>query len=276
MQRNIGTLHTISLLVGISLAGIAPGVALAGPSRSASAYVVFGTRDENHGRWESARDNFRRAIGEDRSNAKAFSGLGRAYQHLGAIDRAHEAFAEELRIDPHLSEAENGLHDTMNEAGHEKWFAELVGRAAQSPDDADIQATYAEELLERGRTEVAVKAAQTALRLNPKMSHATCVLGRVALAAGHDDEAKRDLLAATHADRTDDDAWAALGDLEMKEKDYTAAIEAFRKAVKAAPEHAEYEEKLATAFDAAGRSADAAAAREQAAHLKRDVPGKPN
>ena len=208
----------------------------AGPGRpSASVEIAWGRKDMERGHWTGALSHFRKALARDPRSADAYAEVGRAYHRLGDILRSKEAYTAALKINPHNDQAETGLHDVMSHDEHEQMMADIETRVKASPNDPDLLTTYAEELFERERFGDAQKAAQTALSINPKESHAEGVLGLLAFQQNRKDDALRLLKEATKADAYDDDSWAGLGDLYTSLKDYPNAVACYRHAVSAAP-----------------------------------------
>ena len=273
MTMRYGAICCVGALV--SSCFVLPSVGWAAPSRpSAVMEVYWGNRDINRSYWSRAISHFRQAIGKDSRRADAFVGLGRAYRGLGDTSRARESFAAALRIKPHIDQAETGLHDVMSPEEHDRMLVDIETRAKNAPRDADLQTTYAEELLERNRYEEAEQAAKSALQIDKTESHAQGVLGLIALHRNQKEEAVRLLGLAIRADDSDDDSWAGLGDIAMSDKDFTHAATYYRGAVKAAPDHADWHEKLAAALTASGDTAAAALESANAAKLKTDPLGK--
>lgn len=204
--------------------------------------------------WASAASYFRNATGWEGRSADAHAGLGTAYLHLAQTQRAGDEFKAALRINRHNAEAERGLHLVRSPDEEENAFQALTEQVKGEPNNADLRATYAEELVERNRFDEAQKEAEAALQIKPKIGHAYCALGRVAAHNGKDDEARRNFLVAVKADKHDDDAWGGLGDLAMKEKDYPAAIANYQHAAAIVPEEQQWHEKLRDAYKAAGNA----------------------
>jgi len=211
------------------------------------------------GHWGEAAAAFRRVIASDYHDAHAHSSLGYAYLYGGDAKRAGEEFKIALRLHPHLSSAENGLHQTFADEGDHDGYLKLIQDQVQKePNNADAHTALAEELLERGQVAPAREEAQAALRLSPDLGHARCVKARIEAQKGQDAQAHTDFEVAVKHDRNDDDAWGGLGDLAVKAKDSREAINCYRRAASASPEHEEWHKKLADALEAAGDLGQAA------------------
>ena len=217
-----------------------------------------------HENWTAAASAFRGALSYDPRSADAHAALGTAYIHLVLIERAQDEFNAALRLNIHCAEAERGVHLLRTTDQEEAAFKALEEQVKRQPNDANLHAAYAEELIERNRFEEAQKEADSAVRLKPQLGHAYCALGHIAVHKGDDAQARKDFTLAVQADKRDDDACAGLGDLAMKEKDYKTATAHYRRAAAIVPQERQWHEKLRSALLAAG---DAPGAAQEAAIL---------
>ncbi len=239
-------------------AGSVPAISHASTVHSAYASIMrAGYTSLAHKNWPAAASYFREAIRWDRRSADAHAGLGTAYLHLAEAMRAQDEFNAALRCNRHNAEAERGLHLLRSADEEENAFKALEEQVKAEPDNADLLATYAEELVERSRYEEARQQAEAALKIKPKMGHAYCALGRVAVHDGKDEDARKYLAIAIKTDRHDDDAFGALGDLDMRAKDYAAAIADYQRATAIVPEERQWHEKLRDASAAMGNTQEA-------------------
>jgi len=235
--------------------------------------VQAGEDAMQRGQWSEAASDFRRAIDTNYHDAMAHSKLGSVYLHTGETARAADEFKVALRLHPHLSSAENGLHQTFaSEGDHDGYLTLFRDEIQKDPGNADAHTSLAEELLDHNQSDEALKEAQAALRLKPDLGHARCVLGRIEAERGQEAAARQDLNLAVKRDRNDDDAWGALGDLALKTNDGKEALACFRRAAAAAPEHAEWHEKLAAVLAASGDAAAAGRETTLAAQLSAPLP----
>jgi Tfp pilus assembly protein PilF len=182
LSRGLPGAAMATLLLGspIRVASAAPGV------HTASSCIEWGKSALRHQRWDEARRYFRNALYIDPRRADAYAYLGDVYLHTGNVTWAREEYQKALRLDPHLSDAERGLHSVMDEGEHAAYVAGLAEQVQKEPGNAAAHASYAEELAETGRDDEAGSEARKALALNPKENHAQCVLGRLAAKAGRD------------------------------------------------------------------------------------------
>jgi tetratricopeptide (TPR) repeat protein len=207
--------------------------------------------------YTAAAEAYRSALEWKPDGVEGRIGLGNVYLKLGKKDRAIDQFASALRIKPHSPEAERGIHDAKTLGQEEAAFEALEALAKAEPDNADLQTTVAEELIERDRLLEAKPHADAALKLNSHMWHAYCALGRIAAKEGDDKTATDDYEIAVSHDDKDDDAVAALGELAINQKQYVYAALWFRKLVKILPDEREGYQKLIEALDAGNQKAEA-------------------
>jgi len=179
-------------------------------------------------RWSAAASHFRQALVWDKRGVEALSGMGFVYLGSGESKRAVESFRAALKINPHLAEAERGIHLANSPEEEQSAFEALMEQAKNEPKNADVHATFAEELVERNRLDEGKAEAELALKLDPKQGHAYCALGRIAVKQGHD------------------------GDDAMKTKNYALAVRYFRRVVAIVADETEGHAKLMAALTAAG------------------------
>jgi tetratricopeptide (TPR) repeat protein len=245
---------TTAFSIGLAGLGLLPfTVGQAQRSSASYTYQVYQGRAalaQKH--WRSAESSFRYALVWSRHGPEAHTGLGYVYLHLGEKQRAVEEFNIALLRRPHFTWAERGLHMARSSEEAEAAFHALTEQVKQEPNDANLHTTFAEELLERNRVDEAKREAGIALRIAPGMGHAYSVFGRAAAQQDNDAEAQRYLETAIKRDNTDDTAYAALGDLAMKARDYRQAVNYYRQLVRLLPDETEGHRKLLEALLASG------------------------
>ncbi len=202
--------------------------------------------------WYEAASHFRYALVWDHKGVEAHSGLGYVYLGLAEKQRAIDEFNAALRLKPHFSEAERGIHKAREAGEAEAAFHALEVQVKQEPNNAGLHATFAETLLDHDQVEEAKKEAEAALQLDPKLGHAYCALGRIAARQRDIEEARKNLEIAIKQDSTDDDAFTALGDLAMKANDFKLAVKYYRRVAILLPEETDAQKKLLEALTAFG------------------------
>ena len=83
--------------------------------------------------WSSAGQHFRYALSWNKRGAEALSGLGFVYLGTGEPKRAVESFRAALKINPHLAEAERGVHLAVSPEEEQSAFDALTEQAKQEP-----------------------------------------------------------------------------------------------------------------------------------------------
>ena len=269
-------LHPLRLLVSMAvLVNFAAGLGVAATEsnqRGSAGYVPqvnAGDRALRDHEYIAAASHYRNALEWDSNGVSAHVGLGNVYLKTGQKQRALEQFAAALKVAPHSAEAERGIHEARSDGQEQEAFQELEIVVTREPNNADIHTTYAEELLERDRVDEAESQAKLSLKLDPHQWHAFGVLGEVALRKGDLVSARSNLEIAVKHDEADDDSLLALGDLELRQKNYTAAVKDYRKLTKLVPEESEGHLRLADALDHVGDSIAASTERELAATIEK-------
>ncbi len=227
-------------------------------------------------RYASAASAYRYALEWNPDGVEAHNGLGSIYLKTGKKERAVEEFLIVLRLSPHSSEAERGIHEARTPGQEEAAFEALAAQVAAEPNNPEVRTTYAEELVERDKLDDAKSHATVALKLDPRSWHAYCALGRIAFKEGDNKTARSDLLVAVSHDGTDDDAVETLGELAMAEKQYHEAARWFHLLVKILPEEREGYQKLVEALEAGGESQEASKARADLQKLETFLAGSKN
>lgn len=228
-----------------------------------TAQLNLGERALSAKQYVAAASYFRTALQWNSNGVGAHLGLGNLYLLTSHLQKAREEFAAVLRVSPHSAEAERGIHEARSEGEEQEAFQELEILVPKEPKNADIHTTYAEELLERDRIKDALAQAKLAIKLDSHQWHAYGVLGLIAKKEGDLVGARVNLETAIKHDSSDDDSLAGLGDLEMAEKNFSAALKLYKQLVKVAPEESEGHRKLSEAFERLGQ--------KDAARLERGI-----
>jgi tetratricopeptide (TPR) repeat protein len=142
---------------------------------------------ESRRQWERAEQLLARWLELDPDSAGAHQRMGIALFRLGRRDDALAEFREARKLDekavyPELALAR--LHDDTRQFDVAR---ELVASAlAAAPDDATVQLGAAQWYLGRGDLAAAARAADAALRLDPRSLEAKLARGTIARMAGDD------------------------------------------------------------------------------------------
>ena len=127
-------------------------------------------------------------------------------------------------------------------------FAELEEAHKADPDDPDLSARLADQLLKRNKAGDARRLADAVLAKQPGHPVAAVVKARLLSRAG-DDPAAREVVAAAQAANPDDSKLLReLGRLAVEEKDYPAATKLYEHGRKVAPLDGDWLEQLARLY----------------------------
>lgn len=127
-------------------------------------------------------------------------------------------------------------------------FAQLQRAQAEKPDDADLSAKLAEQMLLRKRNADAKRLAESALSKVPTQPLASYVKSRLLLAAGDETEARKLLEAALDRQDPDDKVLAALGKMAYESNDFNKAAEIYELAHKGQPYESKWLVELARVY----------------------------
>jgi Flp pilus assembly protein TadD len=257
---------------------------------------------------DSAIDLLRRAVDTQPTFALAQAALARAYakhyqraHDAGSADRAQQAAAEALRLDPSLPSAHAASGMVLRQTGRREEAVRAFQSALQHDgQDADVLNQLANTYDELGDPLRAEETFQRAIRANPGYWVGYNNLGRFYLQHRQFDQARQQFRWATELAPDNPRAHSNLGGLYLALGDYanaqttlqrayalqpTAAIcsnlgtaslalgdtsraqRMFEQAVSLAPRDHRYRRNLGDAYAIAGRLADARAAWTQAATM---------
>ncbi|MEM6274228.1 MAG: tetratricopeptide repeat protein [Myxococcota bacterium] len=215
--------------------------------------------------WSSADKSFAELRRIDPRNANAVSNHGVVLEHLGDLDTARAAHAEARRLEPDNAEfvlAESRV--TARSGDTERALALVEAGLDRSPDHVGLRLLNAALLRESGKPELAVASAQRALLRAPTTYRAVAILarsyidldqpmqaatvlraalaeapdeaslrvelGRVLESRGDTIEALGQFERAVQIDDTYASGWTNIGALALRFRDYTKALDAYRRA----------------------------------------------
>ncbi len=181
-----------------------------------------------------------------------------------------------LRTAPVSSEAQQIMASAYAEKKQYSEAEKCYERSLQlNPRNFGARSGLGLLLADTGHFPEASKELQKALRLEPNAAGIWLQWGRVLQKLGQHAEAVAALQKAAALDPGSVQAFFALGISEMNLRQYDAATAAFQKAIQLSPTNYDAQIWLANAYQAAGRTNDAAAAYMQAARLRRPSPARP-
>jgi tetratricopeptide (TPR) repeat protein len=150
-------------------------------------------------------------------------------------------------------------------AGAERELQKVLELA---PKDEGVLSDLGGVRLEQHRLPEARKSYEQLLAINPQSADGHLGLGTVASAEGNCGLALREYAQAEQLNPRLGDLYARQGACLLKEKQYDAAIAAFRKEIAVSGDDAASERALAEAYQSKGMTPEADAARQQAEKLK--------
>jgi cellulose synthase operon protein C len=131
-------------------------------------------------------------------------------------------------------------------------FLQLQRAHEEKPDDPDLAARYAEQLLNRRRNGEARKLVEGVLAKDPNHALASYVKGRLLQAAGEDEEARKVFEAALDRSAAEPKLLAVLGKLYYEGKEFAKAAEIYELAVKTEPYESKWLTDLARVYTQSG------------------------
>src|SRR6516162_754670 len=226
----------------------------------------------------------RRALRKPIGNLDAWAAYQRGLWHLFKFGRddialAQKCFQQAIDIDPAFAggykglawahaEAVSVLHSRNPAEAHS--LVEAMARRAIALDgtDAEAHATLAEAMLLRhGDYEGALAEAEIALAISPNLALAHGMLGEALIFSGRPEEGLAAVQTAIGLDPHDPKLAIRLNNLAMGlyfSREYEAAVEAAKRAVRANPDFPHTYRRLAAALGQLGRTAEAKEALKKA------------
>ncbi|MFN2974718.1 tetratricopeptide repeat protein [Terriglobus aquaticus] len=156
--------------------------------------------------------------------------LGRPAEAIPLLEKAH-TWTPETKADPAYILALCYI-DTLRFDDARRAFAEQY---SFPPDSAAAHLLAARMLLRREYVNVAEAEGRKALAADPKLPGANMLLGEIALAHEHLDEALANFSAEAKLDPLNGNVYERMGDAESRKGDYNAAARSLQRAVLLAP-----------------------------------------
>lgn len=203
--------------------------ALKGGTRSYEAKVAEGTAHELQLEDDPAEGSFREAIGWKPDAWEAHLALGRLLVHRGKRDEGVAELKRAMQLDPHGPEAPFELATTM--APSPEAVTLLEDAIRERPTYAPALRRLADVNMALGRQAEARRAAELALKVDPRDAASHLIMGRVALGEGKPDDAIREGQAAlgilansAGAKLLIADAYARKNEIDLAVENYQAAF----------------------------------------------------
>ena len=227
------------------------------------------------GRTDQAIALYEQIVETSPGEAVMLYNLGTLLSEIGREQEAEAALRSALEIAPELTDARFNLALMEEQRGN--WAAALAQYEAiieQAPEDLEVDVHRGNALAHLGRTSEARTELASVLAQDPQMGSARIALGRSYELEGATASAERSYRQAiTDAAEAEDRARAAfvLGRL-LEGSRPTAAIEAFRTAIREAPNVAAAHFSVAILLGRQGRFEEAAAAYDDGLAIESDSP----
>ena len=193
-------------------------------------HLISGIQQYQKGNIDDAMEIARNVLKQDPLNAIALILSGNCYLASGEIEEAIQSYKDSLRIDPTSVDAMMLLAKAYRQIGQGKNAVDTYQNLlAQDPTNTNALLSMG-ELLVGVSLEKAEKAVELALKINPELSYAYVILGRIAKErhAGVE-EAIGHCLRAIELNPNDPHAYNLLGSYLMSAGDPVAACRAYKK-----------------------------------------------
>lgn len=194
------------------------------------------------------------------TSVRALTNLGEAYQRLGQLDRAEEAYRRALALDPGAGTPHNNLGNLYRgQHRPQEAVAELRQALALNPSDAAAHNNLGLALGDLGRPEEARQEFEAALRINPGYAAAHSNLGNHYFRRGQLPEAAEQYRAAIRLDPGFAQAHNNLGSVYVNMGQLDLAEQEYRRALALNPALAEVRRNLDVVLNARARAGGAGA-----------------
>lgn len=217
------------------------------------AHIDLGLCYKRLGQYDSAVEEFKKALLRDPRNTIATYNLAHTYALAGRTDEAVAGFRRTLQISPYESKAFTGLGIANQLRGDIKQAMAEYERALQiNPSDWTALANLGSAFLSQGNTGKAIAYLKRALEINPKDAEAYNTLGSALLIKGDLTEAIASFRQAVDLKANYDDAYVNLGLALLQKGDLQEATSNLRRALEINPSSAYAHHLLGQTYSARG------------------------
>ena len=229
--------------------------------RNAQAHLLLGSALALAPRREEAIQELTRAVELQPDSATTHNTLGTALARFAEFDRARKAFETATRLDPKWVDPHLNLALVLAQNNEIVAAGDEVARAAAlcgiCPQAAYLQYVQGKLYDKQNRTEQAVTAFESAIRLRPDFPDAYLELSTVKLKMGDEEKAVQALETAVRLAPRNGEARYRLGAEYLKRNNAAGAVEQLREAYRLLPEDRGILYNLARALRASGQPGDA-------------------
>jgi Flp pilus assembly protein TadD/mono/diheme cytochrome c family protein len=220
------------------------------------------------GRYSEATKTYKQVVDLNPKDARAWNGLGVAFENSGDWQNAQQAFEKASNADPTLTDALFNLAKSQLDHS-EPSTAEQSFRAVlqRSPNDAAAHAGLAQSLLKAGNQDAARSEFTAALRIDPQNLDAMEGLGQILLNEGQPAQAMDLLEKASNRSPDDPILRQQLAVAYAQLQRFSDAIEQLRQAQRLSPDDPQVHSMLSQVYAASGDLQQAISEQQQALRL---------
>jgi len=198
-------------------------------------------------------------------------GIGEAWQELGKLEEAIEAYTKALAIKPDYAEAYSNMGAALADQGKPEEAIEVYNKAlAIKPDYAEAYSNMGNALKEQGMLEEAIEAYTKALAIKPDYAEAYSNMGVALADQGKLEEAIEVYNKALAIKPDYAEAYSNMGMALKDQGKLEEAIEAYNKALAIKPDFAEAYSNMGVALADQGKLEEAIEVYNKALAIKPD------
>ena len=217
-------------------------------------HLNLGLARAERGEWESARDEYLRAVTLEPRFYKCHDNLGVAYRALGKDHEAAAGFREAIRLGPEYLPAYNNLALLYLDHGRDIEAGDLLQKALSiDGDDHQTLFNYALFLKEAGDLSGSESAYRDIIGRFPEAWKARMNLALVLMEKGKPEEAEAELLRAISLNPASAVCRYSLGNIYAAQGEYDRALIQYRRAVILRTDYPDAYNNLANTLKALGR-----------------------
>ncbi|MFM7087668.1 MAG: tetratricopeptide repeat protein [Cyanobium sp.] len=246
----------------------APAITVPSLTRLQQAEALFAAA-----RWVEAEALYRDLIHTDPADAQLFHRLGQICGLNGRFQEMAEWLEKGLQLRPEDPAALGNLGLAYQELGHLEAALDAYGRSLHlRPDAPDVRTNQGTAWQARGDLQAAIACYRQALMFRPQHAEAHCNLGLALREQGDNSAALEAYQQAIHCQPDLARAHYNMGCLHYAEQRYQEAIRAYQQVIRIQPQFADAHTSLGNAYKQAGDLEAAIAAYQQAlAHRPEDA-----
>lgn len=251
--------------------------ALAVNPRSWLAYNNLGSMSLNQGQPEAAARYYQQSV-DIVPKARAYLGLGMAFEQLGDPSGAIIAYRRAVELQPKFADVYDHLGSAYRSLGNNAeaiaYFKKAVAVDPDSPGTAVYYADLGMAFSESGNSDWAIHAYQKALVLNPALAGVNSALGNLYLSRNETAKAQEMYEKDLALDPGNSQPYNGLAMVYSLTGRKSEAVDLLRQAIKIAPDSGQLYNNLAVVYREMGQAELAKRYAEQARILEFDAKGQ--